>query len=76
MSDFSKNKTLKEQVNGKEEIINGEKYWMGSKVSKCPLCGVAPTNVDDCGEFGNYYCPAFGVKGDQFEEHMKERGLK
>lgn len=50
-----------EGVNGKVEVKDGETYWMGSKVSKCPKCGIAPTNVDGCGEFGNPECPYFGI---------------
>jgi hypothetical protein len=33
------------------------------KVKHCPKCGVAPSNVDDCGEFGNENCPYFGRVG-------------
>ena len=53
-----------EGVNGKEEVKNGKKYWMGNEVKPCSLCEVAPTNVDDCGQFGNPHCPCFGVIGD------------
>lgn len=31
------------------------------RVKVCPMCGVAPSNVDDCGEFGNPECPYFGI---------------
>lgn len=30
-------------------------------VQVCPKCEVAPSNVDDCGEFGNPECPYFGI---------------
>ena len=50
-----------EDVNGKVEIIDGVTYWMGTVVNKCSLCGIAPTNVDDCGWFGNPLCPCYGV---------------
>lgn len=57
-----------EQPNGKVEIIDGETYWMGNRVHKCPKCGVAPTNVDDCGEFGNPDCPYFGIGLEEYEK--------
>lgn len=57
-----------EDVNGKVETINGETYWMGNKVDKCPKCGIAPTNVDDCGEFGNPECPFFGIGLDEYKK--------
>ncbi len=50
-----------QSVNGDVRVIDGETYWMGSRVEKCTLCGIAPTNVDDCGEFGNRECPYFGI---------------
>lgn len=53
---------LTEEVNGKVEVRDGVVYWMGTRVEPCPACGVAPTNVDDCGHFGDSYCPYFGVK--------------
>lgn len=34
---------------------------MGNKVKECQKCGIALTNVDDCGEFGNINCPYFGI---------------
>lgn len=54
---------LTEEVNGKVEVREGSVYWMGTLVEPCPACGVAPTNVDDCGHFGDPHCPYFGVKG-------------
>lgn len=55
---------------GRVEIdtTTGEKYWMGSLVQKCPDCGVAPTNVDDCGHFGDPECPYFGIGLEEFEK--------
>lgn len=55
--------------NGREEIDTktGERYWMGSLVQKCPDCGIAPTNVDDCGHFGDPACPYFGIGLEEFE---------
>ena len=57
-----------EQPNGKTEVIDGETYWMGTRVMKCPRCGIAPTNVDDCGEFGNPECPYFGIGLEEYEK--------
>jgi hypothetical protein len=51
----------------------GEKYWMGSLVQKCPDCGVAPTNVDDCGHFGDPDCPYFGIGLEEFEKRKLNR---
>lgn len=52
----------KEDVNGEEHVDEqGRKWWMGTLVHPCPACGVAPTNVDDCGHFGDPMCPYFGV---------------
>jgi hypothetical protein len=31
------------------------------QVQECPMCGIAPANVDDCGRFGDPACPYFGV---------------
>jgi hypothetical protein len=31
------------------------------QVRECPMCGIAPANVDDCGRFGDPVCPYFGV---------------
>jgi hypothetical protein len=31
------------------------------QVQECPICGIAPANVDDCGRFGDPACPYFGV---------------
>jgi hypothetical protein len=31
------------------------------QVRECPMCGIAPANVDDCGRFGDPACPYFGV---------------
>ena len=39
---------------------DGNTFWGRNRVEPCPLCGVAPTNVDDCGCFGFPGCPAFG----------------
>src|SRR5678815_4622843 len=38
------------------------------RVQVCPMCGVAPTNVDDCGEFGNPECPYFGIGLEDYEK--------
>ena len=56
------------QPNGDTKIVNGETYWMGNKVEKCSKCGVAPTNVDDCGEFGDPDCPYFGIGKEEYEK--------
>jgi len=50
------------------EGVNGKTYWMGNKVNKCPKCGIAPTAVDDCGEFGNPDCPCFGIGKEEYEK--------
>jgi hypothetical protein len=31
------------------------------QIQECHMCGIAPTNVDDCGRFGDPACPCFGV---------------
>ena len=31
------------------------------RVQRCDKCGVCPSNVDDCGHFGDSRCPYFGV---------------
>lgn len=50
------------EVNGiTEQGADGSVYWMGNKVMPCPDCGVAPTNVDHCGHFGDPMCPYFGI---------------
>lgn len=36
----------------------------------CPMCGVAPSNVDDCGEFGNPECPCFGIGREEYERRF------
>lgn len=61
--------------NGREEVDTetGDVYWMGSKVAKCPDCGVAPTNVDDCGHFGDPECPYFGIGLEEFEKRKLNR---
>lgn len=56
-------------VNGiTEQDDSGAVYWMGSKVHPCPMCGIAVTNVDHCGEFGNPECPTFGIGREAYEE--------
>lgn len=55
------------EVNGTVEIKDGVTYWMGNRVNKCPKCGIAPTNVDDCGEFGNPECPYFGIGREEYD---------
>ena len=31
------------------------------QVRRCHKCGVCPSNVDDCGHFGDSRCPYFGI---------------
>ena len=62
-----------DQPNGKVEVIEGETYWMGTRVMPCPACGVAPTNVDDCGHFGDPDCPYFGIGREEYERRMRMR---
>jgi hypothetical protein len=31
------------------------------RVQRCHKCGVCPSNVDDCGHFGDSRCPYFGI---------------
>lgn len=38
----------------------------------CAKCGVAPSNVDDCGEFGNPECPYFGIGREEYEKRFGE----
>lgn len=40
------------------------------RVRKCPMCGIAPANVDDCGEFGNPECPYFGVGLEEYNRRF------
>lgn len=40
------------------------------RVKVCPMCGVSPTNVDDCGEFGNPECPYFGIGREEYEKRF------
>jgi hypothetical protein len=40
------------------------------KVQVCQMCGVAPSNVDDCGEFGNPECPYFGIGREEYEQRQ------
>jgi hypothetical protein len=42
------------------------------QVRECPMCGIAPANVDDCGRFGDPACPYFGV-GEPEPEEVTER---
>ena len=42
------------------------------KVQVCPDCGIAPSNVDDCGHFGDCMCPYFGV-GEAEANKMVEK---
>jgi hypothetical protein len=59
-----------EGVNGRVEVRDGRTFWMGTEVMPCPLCKVCPTNVDDCGEFGNYDCPYFGIGSETTESDL------
>lgn len=43
------------------------------RVQVCQMCGVAPSNVDDCGEFGNPDCPYFGIGREEFERRYPAR---
>ena len=63
---------MNDTVNGRVEIGDGHTYWLGTKVHPCPKCGIAPTNVDDCGEFGNPECPYFGIGREAYEEQLKK----
>jgi len=42
------------------------------KVQVCQMCGVAPSNVDDCGEFGNPDCPYFGIGREEYERRFSD----
>lgn len=33
------------------------------RVGKCPSCDVCPSDVGDCGHFGDPECPYFGIRG-------------
>ena len=46
------------------------------RVRVCPECGVAPSNVDDCGEFGNPDCPYFGIGREEFERQRSIAALR
>ena len=46
------------------------------RVKVCPMCGVAPSNVDDCGEFGNPECPYFGIGREEYDKLYKEAELQ
>lgn len=41
------------------------------RVQACSMCGVAPSNVDDCGEFGNPECPYFGIGREESETGVR-----
>lgn len=43
------------------------------RVMVCPMCGVAPSNVDDCGEFGNPECPYFGIGLEEYERRFRNK---
>lgn len=36
------------------------------EVNKCPKCGIASTNIDDCGEFGDPDCPYFEFDREEY----------
>ena len=40
------------------------------KVEVCSMCGIAPGNVDDCGEFGNPECPCFGIGLEEYDRRF------
>lgn len=40
------------------------------RVQVCPMCGVAPSNVDDCGEFSNPECLYFGIGREEYEKRF------
>ncbi len=44
------------------------------QVRECPMCGIAPANVDDCGRFGDPACPYFGV-GEPEPEVMSDEEI-
>ena len=46
------------------------------RVQVCSMCGVAPSNVDDCGEFGNPECPYFGIGLEEYEKLHKDADLQ
>lgn len=46
------------------------------RVQVCPMCGVAPSNVDDCGEFGNPECPYFGIGLEEYEKLCEDADLQ
>ena len=46
------------------------------RVKVCPMCGVAPSSVDDCGEFGNPECPYFGIGREEYDKLLKEPDLQ
>ena len=50
------------------------------QVRECPMCGIAPANVDDCGRFGDPACPYFGVGEPEPEgaadEEIEREALK
>lgn len=63
--------TENRKANGKNNTENdGSIYWMGTKVMPCPACGIAVTNVDDCGHFGDPECPAFGIGIAEYERRF------
>ena len=59
------------EVNGKTmQDEDGSVYWMGSRVTPCPACGIAVTNVDHCGHFGDPDCPVWGIGREEYEGRM------
>lgn len=41
------------------------------RVKRCSLCNVAPSNVDDCGAFGDPNCPYFGIGEEAYQDLIK-----
>lgn len=59
------------EVNGvTKQDGSGVIYWMGTRVEPCPMCGIAVTNVDHCGEFGNPECPVWGIGKEEYERRF------
>ena len=46
------------------------------RVKHCSMCGVAPSNVDDCGRFGDPDCPYFGIGREEYERREAVRNSK
>ena len=48
--------------------VGDKRYWLGSEIAPCSMCGDYVVAVDNCGEFGNSKCPLFGKDRDKCDD--------